>query len=170
MPDALQLFLSRAGTLRHLGLSGCKLPPDALRSVSHALACRPTPRLRLGTSPRSYRTLISRASFLLAVRALLWGPFFQLPLSPVTPSPRALLEGLALNTHLNDLHLDLSACEVSSLPRATGLALWGWGCEAGALGRWARDPPHLWPVGLSTLLFPPSAALGGCSGDTRLGV
>lgn len=114
--------------------------------------------------------LISRASFLLAVRALLWGPFFQLPLSPVTPSPRALLEGLALNTHLNDLHLDLSACEVSSLPGATGLALWGWGCEAGALGRWARDPPHLWPVGLSTLLFPPSAALGGCSGDTRLGV
>lgn len=56
-PDALQLFLSRAGTLRHLGLAGCKLPSDALRSVSHALACRPTRRLRLGTSPRSYRTL-----------------------------------------------------------------------------------------------------------------
>ncbi|XP_043456773.1 capping protein, Arp2/3 and myosin-I linker protein 2 isoform X1 [Prionailurus bengalensis] len=56
-PDALQLFLSRAETLRHLGLAGCKLPPDALR---------------------------------------------------------ALLEGLALNTHTGDLHLDLSACELRS--------------------------------------------------------
>ncbi|KAF5919586.1 hypothetical protein HPG69_000186 [Diceros bicornis minor] len=32
-PAALQLFLSRAGTLRHLGLAGCKLPPDALRET-----------------------------------------------------------------------------------------------------------------------------------------
>ncbi|KAM7059063.1 capping protein, Arp2/3 and myosin-I linker protein 2 isoform 3-T3 [Molossus nigricans] len=57
-PAALQLFLSRVGSLRHLGLAGCKLPPDALR---------------------------------------------------------ALLEGLALNTHLGDLHLDLSACELRSV-------------------------------------------------------
>ncbi|XP_037371809.1 capping protein, Arp2/3 and myosin-I linker protein 2 [Talpa occidentalis] len=56
-PAALQLFLRRAGALRHLGLAGCKLPPDALR---------------------------------------------------------ALLEGLALNTHMSDLHLDLSACELRS--------------------------------------------------------
>ncbi|XP_058431932.1 capping protein, Arp2/3 and myosin-I linker protein 2 isoform X7 [Marmota monax] len=56
-PAALQLFLSRAGTLRHLGLAGCKLPPDALR---------------------------------------------------------ALLDGLALNMHIHDLHLDLSACELRS--------------------------------------------------------
>ncbi|XP_047384878.1 capping protein, Arp2/3 and myosin-I linker protein 2 isoform X2 [Sciurus carolinensis] len=56
-PAALQLFLSRAGTLQHLGLAGCKLPPDALR---------------------------------------------------------ALLDGLALNTHIRDLHLDLSACELRS--------------------------------------------------------
>ncbi|MBZ3891002.1 Leucine-rich repeat-containing protein 16C [Sciurus carolinensis] len=55
-PAALQLFLSRAGTLQHLGLAGCKLPPDALR---------------------------------------------------------ALLDGLALNTHIRDLHLDLSACETA---------------------------------------------------------
>ncbi|XP_020949747.1 capping protein, Arp2/3 and myosin-I linker protein 2 isoform X1 [Sus scrofa] len=57
-PDTLQLFLSHAGMLRHLGLAGCKLPPDALR---------------------------------------------------------ALLEGLALNTHMDDLHLDLSACELGSV-------------------------------------------------------
>uniref|UniRef100_A0A5F9CKH4 Capping protein regulator and myosin 1 linker 2 n=1 Tax=Oryctolagus cuniculus TaxID=9986 RepID=A0A5F9CKH4_RABIT len=57
VPASLQLFLSRAGTLRHLGLAGCKLPPDALR---------------------------------------------------------ALWDGLALNTHLRDLHLDLSACELRS--------------------------------------------------------
>uniref|UniRef100_A0A452FPK9 Capping protein regulator and myosin 1 linker 2 n=1 Tax=Capra hircus TaxID=9925 RepID=A0A452FPK9_CAPHI len=55
-PDALQLFLSRAGTLRHLGLAGCKLPPDALRSVSHALACRPTRRLPRSTSHLQLRS------------------------------------------------------------------------------------------------------------------
>ncbi|XP_053459964.1 capping protein, Arp2/3 and myosin-I linker protein 2 isoform X3 [Nycticebus coucang] len=56
-PASLQQFLSHSGTLRHLSLAGCKLPPDALR---------------------------------------------------------ALLDGLALNTHLRDLHLDLSACELRS--------------------------------------------------------
>ncbi|XP_021559356.1 capping protein, Arp2/3 and myosin-I linker protein 2 [Neomonachus schauinslandi] len=37
-PAALQLFLSRAGTLGHLGLAGCKLPPDALRALLEGLA------------------------------------------------------------------------------------------------------------------------------------
>ncbi|XP_039078353.1 capping protein, Arp2/3 and myosin-I linker protein 2 isoform X2 [Hyaena hyaena] len=72
-PDALQLFLSRAGTLRHLCLAGCKLPPDALR---------------------------------------------------------ALLEGLALNTHTGDLHLDLSACELRS---AGAQVIQDLVCDAGAV-------------------------------------
>ncbi|XP_023379313.1 capping protein, Arp2/3 and myosin-I linker protein 2 isoform X1 [Pteropus vampyrus] len=72
-PAALQLFLSRAGTLRHLGLAGCKLPPDALR---------------------------------------------------------ALLEGLALNTHMGDLHLDLSACELRS---AGAQVIQDFVCDAGAV-------------------------------------
>ncbi|XP_058384030.1 capping protein, Arp2/3 and myosin-I linker protein 2 isoform X2 [Diceros bicornis minor] len=72
-PAALQLFLSRAGTLRHLGLAGCKLPPDALR---------------------------------------------------------ALLEGLALNTHMSDLHLDLSACELRS---AGAQVIQDLVCDAGAV-------------------------------------
>ncbi|XP_059238801.1 capping protein, Arp2/3 and myosin-I linker protein 2 isoform X3 [Mustela nigripes] len=72
-PAALQLFLSRAGTLRHLGLAGCKLPPDALR---------------------------------------------------------ALLEGLALNTHTSDLHLDLSACELRS---AGAQVIQDLVCDAGAV-------------------------------------
>ncbi|XP_030154330.1 capping protein, Arp2/3 and myosin-I linker protein 2 isoform X6 [Lynx canadensis] len=72
-PDALQLFLSRAETLRHLGLAGCKLPPDALR---------------------------------------------------------ALLEGLALNTHTGDLHLDLSACELRS---AGAQVIQDLVCDAGAV-------------------------------------
>ncbi|XP_045845060.1 capping protein, Arp2/3 and myosin-I linker protein 2 isoform X1 [Meles meles] len=72
-PAALQLFLSRAGTLRHLGLAGCKLPPDALR---------------------------------------------------------ALLEGLALNTHTGDLHLDLSACELRS---AGAQVIQDLVCDAGAV-------------------------------------
>ncbi|XP_012586091.1 PREDICTED: leucine-rich repeat-containing protein 16C [Condylura cristata] len=37
-PGALQLFLSHAGTLRHLGLAGCKLPLDALRALLEGLA------------------------------------------------------------------------------------------------------------------------------------
>nr|XP_031536770.1 capping protein, Arp2/3 and myosin-I linker protein 2 [Vicugna pacos] len=72
-PEALQLFLSRAGALRHLGLAGCKLPPDALR---------------------------------------------------------ALLEGLALNTHLDNLHLDLSACELRS---AGAQVIQDLVCDAGAV-------------------------------------
>ncbi|XP_033263561.2 capping protein, Arp2/3 and myosin-I linker protein 2 isoform X9 [Orcinus orca] len=72
-PDALQLFLSRAGTLRYLCLAGCKLPPDALR---------------------------------------------------------ALLEGLALNTHMDDLHLDLSACELRS---AGAQVIQDLVCDAGAV-------------------------------------
>ncbi|XP_022367418.1 capping protein, Arp2/3 and myosin-I linker protein 2 isoform X6 [Enhydra lutris kenyoni] len=72
-PAALQLFLSRAGTLRHLGLAGCKLRPDALR---------------------------------------------------------ALLEGLALNTHTGDLHLDLSACELRS---AGAQVIQDLVCDAGAV-------------------------------------
>ncbi|XP_042824714.1 capping protein, Arp2/3 and myosin-I linker protein 2 isoform X2 [Panthera tigris] len=72
-PDALQLFLSSAETLRHLGLAGCKLPPDALR---------------------------------------------------------ALLEGLALNTHTGDLHLDLSSCELRS---AGAQVIQDLVCDAGAV-------------------------------------
>ncbi|XP_036753521.2 capping protein, Arp2/3 and myosin-I linker protein 2 isoform X4 [Manis pentadactyla] len=72
-PAALQPFLSRAGTLRHLGLAGCKLPPEALR---------------------------------------------------------AILEGLALNTHTGDLHLDLSACELRS---AGAQVIQDLVCDAGAV-------------------------------------
>nr|XP_020138123.1 capping protein, Arp2/3 and myosin-I linker protein 2 isoform X4 [Microcebus murinus] len=72
-PAALQLFLGRAGTLRHLSLAGCKLPPDAVR---------------------------------------------------------ALLDGLALNTHLRDLHLDLSACELRS---AGAQVIQDSVCDAGAV-------------------------------------
>ncbi|XP_070255069.1 capping protein, Arp2/3 and myosin-I linker protein 2 isoform X5 [Myotis yumanensis] len=72
-PASLQLFLSRAGALRHLALAGCKLPPDALR---------------------------------------------------------ALLEGLALNTHMGDLHLDLSACELRS---AGAQVIQDLVCDAGAV-------------------------------------
>ncbi|CAK6436694.1 unnamed protein product [Pipistrellus nathusii] len=72
-PASLQLFLGRAGALRHLALAGCRLPPDALR---------------------------------------------------------ALLEGLALNTHLGDLHLDLSACELRS---AGAQVIQDLVCDAGAV-------------------------------------
>uniref|UniRef100_A0A8C5L9B5 Capping protein regulator and myosin 1 linker 2 n=1 Tax=Jaculus jaculus TaxID=51337 RepID=A0A8C5L9B5_JACJA len=73
VPAALQLFLSSTETLRHLGLAGCKLPPEALR---------------------------------------------------------ALLDGLALNTHIRNLHLDLSACELHS---AGAQVIQDLVCDAGSL-------------------------------------
>ncbi|XP_052582915.1 capping protein, Arp2/3 and myosin-I linker protein 2 isoform X2 [Peromyscus californicus insignis] len=72
-PAALQRFLSSARMLQHLGLAGCKLPPEALR---------------------------------------------------------ALLDGLALNTQIRDLHLDLSACELRS---AGAQVIQDLVCDAGAL-------------------------------------
>ncbi|KAH0513274.1 Leucine-rich repeat-containing protein 16C [Microtus ochrogaster] len=72
-PAALQRFLSSTRMLQHLGLAGCKLPPEALR---------------------------------------------------------ALLDGLALNTQIHDLHLDLSACELRS---AGAQVIQDLVCDAGAL-------------------------------------
>ncbi|XP_060248050.1 capping protein, Arp2/3 and myosin-I linker protein 2 isoform X4 [Meriones unguiculatus] len=72
-PAALQRFLGGARMLQHLGLAGCKLPPEALR---------------------------------------------------------ALLDGLALNTQIRDLHLDLSACELRS---AGAQVIQDLVCDAGAL-------------------------------------
>ncbi|XP_005076356.1 capping protein, Arp2/3 and myosin-I linker protein 2 isoform X2 [Mesocricetus auratus] len=72
-PAALQRFLGSVRILQHLGLAGCKLPPEALR---------------------------------------------------------ALLDGLALNTQIHDLHLDLSACELRS---AGAQVIQDLVCDAGAL-------------------------------------
>lgn len=70
-------------------------------------------------SPCSYRTHNLPSILVLPSLYLFesWGPLSQLPPFPVTSPPRALLEGLALNTHMGDLHLDLSACEVSAEPQ-----------------------------------------------------
>ncbi|XP_045238574.1 capping protein, Arp2/3 and myosin-I linker protein 2 isoform X2 [Macaca fascicularis] len=59
-----------------------------------------------------------------------WSPLSQLPPPPVTSPPRALLDGLALNTHLRDLHLDLSACELRS---AGAQVIQDLVCDAGAV-------------------------------------
>lgn len=117
-PAALQLFLSRAGTLRHLGLAGCKLPPDALRSVSlptaTLLAYATTTQAKPpAPNPVPIAPTISPASWSFLVFGSRPGRPFLAPASPFTSPSRAVLEGLALNTHLADLHLDLSACEVS---------------------------------------------------------
>ncbi|XP_058562443.1 capping protein, Arp2/3 and myosin-I linker protein 2 isoform X1 [Neofelis nebulosa] len=135
-PDALQLFLSRAETLRHLGLAGCKLPPDALRSVSLPTVTPRRVRPPLRPGPQSFTPLLSppRPSGILPLPSCYsfapWGPLSQLPPPPVTSSPRALLEGLALNTHTGDLHLDLSACELRS---AGAQVIQDLVCDAGAV-------------------------------------
>ncbi|KAK2085275.1 Capping protein, Arp2/3 and myosin-I linker protein 2 [Saguinus oedipus] len=151
-PAALQFFLSRAGTLRHLGLAGCKLPPDAL-SLPQILALPPS------FAPRSPLYQLLPPSF------TPWSPLSQLLPPAVTSPSRALLDGLALNTHLRDLHLDLSACEVSAGPRrdhTLGMALGG--------GEWDRGPsasPHLRPEW--SRLPPPTSSCARPAPRLRLG-
>lgn len=85
--DSLPLFrqfFSSAFSLTYVSLAAMKLPPDVLRCLT--FSAPPTaPRLRL---------VITH--------------FFTSCLH------RALLTGLTSNPHINDLHLDISSCEVSS--------------------------------------------------------
>ncbi|XP_036211023.1 capping protein, Arp2/3 and myosin-I linker protein 3 isoform X1 [Myotis myotis] len=87
-PPAFKQFFSSAYTLSHVNLSATKLPLEALRSGG----CRAG-----GASTGSHERRGERCK---------WACW---------PSPhRALLQGLSLNSHLSDLHLDLSGCELRS--------------------------------------------------------
>lgn len=110
--------------LQHLGLAGCKLPPEALRSVCATRSHAPTPSLT--TLCRSSLNPLSRPQS--SVKATCLAQAFRLHPESHIPrschlcdvdilSHRALLDGLALNTQIRDLHLDLSACEVGTWSR-----------------------------------------------------
>lgn len=93
--DSLPLFrqfFSSAFSLTYVSLASMKLPPDVLRCLYLVF---PVPPL----VPRP------RCVFQLPV---------SLSLSLASPSclHRALLTGLISNPHINDLHLDISGCEV----------------------------------------------------------
>lgn len=120
--------------LRYLGLAGCKLPPEALRSVllptvtSSCVVTTLTSALTSTITPIIFRV----APIFLALIHLHRVPFFPDLVTCVLPSPRALLDGLALNTQIRDLHLDLSACEVGTqswfeLRACPHYWEWGWG-------------------------------------------
>lgn len=85
--DSLPLFrqfFSSAFSLTYVSLAAMKLPPDVLRCLTFSVPPQ-APRLRLVTT-RFFASCLHRA----------------------------LLTGLTSNPHINDLHLDISSCEVSS--------------------------------------------------------
>ncbi|KAK2104000.1 Capping protein, Arp2/3 and myosin-I linker protein 3 [Saguinus oedipus] len=86
-PPAFKQFFSSSYTLSHVNLSATKLPLEALRSGG----CRVG-----GAIQGSHRERGGVKEGLL------------------TFPNRALLQGLSLNSHLSDLHLDLSSCELRS--------------------------------------------------------
>lgn len=115
-----------------------------------------TPGFQHVTPLRSYRTHNLPSTLALPSWYLFatWGALSQLPPPPVTSPPRALLEGLALNTHMGDLHLDLSACEVSAEPQRRER-----GCgSAGPLAARASPPAACLP---ETLRFHPQLRSAG---------
>uniref|UniRef100_A0A2R9C5C4 Capping protein, Arp2/3 and myosin-I linker protein 2 n=1 Tax=Pan paniscus TaxID=9597 RepID=A0A2R9C5C4_PANPA len=119
------------GASEDSGVSGC------LQGGSLGVGPRPRPRGRsqpaLAFAPP--RSCFCRSHNLPQILALPpsfapWSPLSQLPPPRVTSPPRALLDGLALNTHLRDLHLDLSACELRS---AGAQVIQDLVCDAGAV-------------------------------------
>lgn len=94
--DSLPLFrqfFSSAFSLTYVSLASMKLPPDVLRCLAFSV-------------PPLVPQLLVCVFWLLV----------SLSLSLVSSSclHRALLTGLTSNPHINDLHLDISGCEVSS--------------------------------------------------------
>uniref|UniRef100_A0A2R9CFV3 Capping protein, Arp2/3 and myosin-I linker protein 2 n=1 Tax=Pan paniscus TaxID=9597 RepID=A0A2R9CFV3_PANPA len=125
------------GASEDSGVSGCLQGGSLGLLRSPGVGPRPRPRGRsqpaLAFAPP--RSCFCRSHNLPQILALPpsfapWSPLSQLPPPRVTSPPRALLDGLALNTHLRDLHLDLSACELRS---AGAQVIQDLVCDAGAV-------------------------------------
>lgn len=94
--DSLPLFrqfFSSAFSLTYVSLASMKLPPDVLRCLIFSV-------------PPLVRQLLVCVFSLLVC--------FSLSLLSSSCLNRALLTGLTSNPHINDLHLDISGCEVSA--------------------------------------------------------
>lgn len=107
VPPDIKQFFSQARALRHVSMAGTKLPPDAVRSGMGIGACQGG-----GFGVDLVRVLSPGA---------LQGSWMGLqgaePMLPMLMGgfgvfSRAMLQGLAYNSHVSDLHLDLSSCEV----------------------------------------------------------
>nr|XP_023395895.1 LOW QUALITY PROTEIN: capping protein, Arp2/3 and myosin-I linker protein 3 [Loxodonta africana] len=116
LPKALYSFLAQPNALVHLDLSGTDCAIDLLLGALLHGCCSHLTYLNLARNscshrkgreaPPAFKQFFSSAYTLSHVNL----SATRLPLEAL----RALLQGLSLNSHLSDLHLDLSSCELRS--------------------------------------------------------
>ncbi|GAB1298892.1 Capping protein, Arp2/3 and myosin-I linker protein 3 [Apodemus speciosus] len=114
--NALYSFLAQPNALVHLDLSGTDCAVDMLLGALLHGCCSHLTYLNLARNscshrkgreaPPAFKQFFSSAYTLSHVNL----SATRLPLEAL----RALLQGLSLNSHLSDLHLDLSSCELRS--------------------------------------------------------
>ncbi|XP_053324263.1 capping protein, Arp2/3 and myosin-I linker protein 3 isoform X2 [Spea bombifrons] len=115
--NALYTFLSHPNSLVHLDLSGTDCAVDTIFGALALGCCSCLSHLDLSKNSLSHRrtpeTLPSVEKFFGSSLSL---SHVSLSGTKVPPELlRALLQGLCSNTHIQDLHLDLSSCELRSV-------------------------------------------------------
>uniref|UniRef100_A0AAX7U4G7 CARMIL C-terminal domain-containing protein n=1 Tax=Astatotilapia calliptera TaxID=8154 RepID=A0AAX7U4G7_ASTCA len=114
--DNLYLFLSQPNCLVHLDLSGTDCCVDSLFGALLRGCCADLSFLNLSKNSFSHRkvkdTLPLFRQFFSSAFSLTHVSLASMKLPPDVL--RALLTGLTSNPHINDLHLDISGCELRS--------------------------------------------------------
>uniref|UniRef100_A0AAQ5ZUR9 CARMIL pleckstrin homology domain-containing protein n=1 Tax=Amphiprion ocellaris TaxID=80972 RepID=A0AAQ5ZUR9_AMPOC len=114
--DNLYLFLSQPNCLVHLDLSGTDCSVDSLFGALLRGCCADLSFLNLSKNSFSHRkvkdTLPLFRQFFSSAFSLTYVSLASMKLPPDVL--RALLTGLTSNPHINDLHLDISSCELRS--------------------------------------------------------
>ncbi|XP_039985226.1 capping protein, Arp2/3 and myosin-I linker protein 3-like isoform X2 [Xiphias gladius] len=112
----LYLFLSQPNCLVHLDLSGTDCPVDSLFGALLRGCCADLSFLNLSKNSFSHRkvkdTLPLFRQFFSSAFSLTHVSLASMKLPPDVL--RAVLAGLTSNPHINDLHLDISGCELRS--------------------------------------------------------
>ncbi|XP_031167540.1 capping protein, Arp2/3 and myosin-I linker protein 3-like isoform X1 [Sander lucioperca] len=112
----LYLFLSQPNCLVHLDLSGTDCSVDSLFGALLRGCCADLSFLNLSKNSLSHRkvkdTLPLFRQFFSSAFSLTYVSLASMKLPPDVL--RALLTGLTSNPHINDLHLDISGCELRS--------------------------------------------------------
>ncbi|TKS75065.1 Capping protein [Collichthys lucidus] len=112
----LYLFLSQPNCLVHLDLSGTDCSVDSLFGALLRGCCADLSFLNLSKNSFSHRkvkdTLPLFRQFFSSAFSLTYVSLASMKLPPDVL--RALLTGLTSNPHINDLHLDISGCELRS--------------------------------------------------------
>ncbi|KAM7388568.1 hypothetical protein PAMP_024735 [Pampus punctatissimus] len=121
----LYLFLSQPNCLVHLDLSGTDCSVDSLFGALLRGCCADLSFLNLSKNSFSHRkvkdTLPLFRQFFSSAFSLTHVSLASMKLPPDVL--RAVLTGLTSNPHINDLHLDISGCEMSLAEVSAGLVI-----------------------------------------------